>query len=280
VTPLQKALHRATAVAPASQVIVTAFAGYRTLWEPSVWFVRPERRFVGDSATASQQSSAAAILSVAACSPSHVIIILPARCYVAHELILRRAINRALLELPGIPEGVVTLGMLDLEEGIDEDYLVVGRPRAGRGLRVDAFARRPTAWIARHLWQQGALVASGIMIGYAGVFAAHVSKSWPGISKQLARMGSIAAEAGAECKIASSSGCGVPPRVLQSLRWCPPAFPQRVFGVYRSGWSGLRSPRSVAHVTHFLSRRAYADLGDLTGEQESAPDDALVEQIT
>lgn len=130
-TPLQRSLHRAAVIAPTSQVIVTAFEEYRGLWESSAWFVSPERRFVSDGRAASQLSSAAAILSIAACSPSNVITILPARCFVAQESILRRALDHALLELPGIPEGVVTLGMLDLEEGVDEDYLVVRRPRVG-----------------------------------------------------------------------------------------------------------------------------------------------------
>ena len=151
---LQRALHRAADMVPSSQVLVSAFEEYRDLWEPSFWFVRPEKRFVGVSPQASQLSVAAAILSVAECSTSDVITILPARCYVAHESILRRAIIHALAELPAIPEGVVTLGMLDLEEGIDEDYLVVGRARGGRSLRIDGFARQPVRWVARHLRQR------------------------------------------------------------------------------------------------------------------------------
>ncbi|HEY0803072.1 MAG TPA: hypothetical protein VGD54_19710 [Steroidobacteraceae bacterium] len=252
-TPLQKALHRAVAIAPKSRVIVTAFEEYRYLWEPLLWSVRPERRFICDNRVASQLASAAAILSVAAHSPSNVITILPARCSVMHEWILRRALNRAIADLSGVPEGAITLGMADLEEGIDEDYLVVGRPRVGRGLSVDGFARRPIPWVARHLRQSGALVASGIMIGYAGVFAAHISKNWPGITKKLSHVVSTAAAISEECEIASSLNRGVPPAVLHSLRWHPPAFPQRVFGVFSSGWSGLKSPRSIAHRIEFLS---------------------------
>jgi hypothetical protein len=265
-TPLQRALHRAAAIAPTSQVIVTAFEEYRDLWEPSLWFVRPERRFVCENRAASRLSSAAAILSVAACSPSNVITILPARCCVAHEWILRRALKHALWELPGIPEGVITLGMLDMEEGVDEDYLVVGPARVGRGLRIDGFARRPLPWVARHLRQNGALIASGIMIGYAGVFAAHISKSWPGISKKLAQVVSVATAAGEECAIPSS--LTVPPAVLHSLRWHPPAFAQRVFGVCRSGWSGLKSPRSVAHMVRFLSSRVESEMRGATPMRE------------
>jgi mannose-1-phosphate guanylyltransferase len=261
-TLLQRALHRAAETVPSSQVLVSAFEEYRDLWEPSVWFIRPEKRFVSVSPQASQLAVAAAILSVAAHSTSDVITILPARCYVTHERILRRAMNHALAELPGIPEGAVTLGMLDREEGVDEDYLLVGRARDGRGLRVDGFARQPVPWVARHLRQHGALVASGILIGYAGVFAAHISKHWPGVSKKLAQLTAAAGARGEECKIPSVAYKGDPPALPHSLRWRPSAFRQRVIGVCHSGWSGLKSPQSVARMVEFLSNRAEAEMND------------------
>jgi hypothetical protein len=255
-TLLQRSLHRAAAIAPASQVIVTAFEEYRYLWEPSLWSVRPQRRFICDNRAASQLSAAAAILSVAACSPSNVITILPARCSVVHEWILRRALGGAIADLPGVPEGAITLGMVDLEDGIDEDYLVVARPHAGQGFSVDGFARRPIPWVARHLKQSGALIASGIMVGYAGVFAAYISKNWPGITRKLSKVVSGAAAIGEECEIPASLNRGASPAVLKSLRWHPPAFPQRVFSVCSSGWSGLKSPRSIARRVDFLSSDA------------------------
>jgi hypothetical protein len=258
-TLLQRALHRAAELVPSSQVLVSAFEEHRDLWEPAVWFIRPEKRFVSVSPQASQLSVAAAILSVAARSTSDVITILPARCYVAHEGILRRAMNHALTELPAIPEGAVTLGMLDLEEGVDEDYLLVRRARSGRSLRVDGFARQPVPWVARRLRQHGALVASGILMGYAGVFAAHISKHWPGVSKKLTQMIAAAAGRGEECKIPSVVNRGDPPALPHSLRWRPSAFQQRVIGVCHSGWSGLKSPQSVARMVEFLANRAEAE---------------------
>jgi hypothetical protein len=234
--------------------MVTAFEEYRHLWEPSLWFVRPERRFVCDNRAASLLSSAAAILAVAAHSPSNVITILPARCSVVHEWILRRALQHALAALPHVAEGAITLGMIDREESVDEDYLVAASPRIGPGCRVEGFARRPVPWVARHLKRGGALVSSGIMVGYAGVFAAHISKNWPGVAKKLSQIISSAAIAGEECEIAASLNRGVPAAVLHSLRWYPPAFPQRVFSVCNSGWSGLKSGRAIARVSDFRSR--------------------------
>jgi hypothetical protein len=268
-TLLQRALHRAAAVAPASQIVVTAFEEFRERWEPALWFVRPDQRFVCDNGAAAHLSSAAAILSIAARSPSNIITVLPARCYVAHEWILRSALQRAAAELPQIPEGVVTLGMLDIEDSPDEDYLVVSRPRVGEALRVDGFARRPVPWVAAHLKRNGALISSGILVGYAGVFAAHISKTWPGLASKLTRLVTGSAAAGVECDIPMSLTRGVPSAVLRSLRWCPPAFQQRVMGVCRAGWSGLKSPRSAARMAEFLAWRDRSDT--VSAERRAAP---------
>jgi mannose-1-phosphate guanylyltransferase len=252
-TPLQRALRRAALIAPASQILLTALQEYRHCWESAAWFIRPQRRFIGDNRWGSRLSSAAAILSVAARSPSHVVAILPARCYVADEAVMNCALKHALSELPGAPEGVVTLGMLDREEGVDENYLIVSPARAGRGLTVDGFARRPVAWVSRHLKSHGALVASGIMIGYAGVFAAHISKTWPGFSRKLTMLSQKGEMAGEECDVPTYLDRNITKSALNLLRWSPPGFKQRVFAVCRSGWSGLNSPQAVTRMLDFLS---------------------------
>src|SRR5271170_8201442 len=72
-TLLHRALHRAASVAPTSQILVTALEEYRERWEPMLWFVRPELRFVCDRRTASQLTVAAAILSIAKLSPSSIV---------------------------------------------------------------------------------------------------------------------------------------------------------------------------------------------------------------
>jgi mannose-1-phosphate guanylyltransferase len=159
--------------------MVTALDEYRDHWESSLWHVRPENRFLCDNRAASLLAAAAALLVIASASPSGVVVILPARCHVSREWVLRSALDYVIAELPRIPEGVATLGMADIQEGVDEDYLVAAQAAAGPGLVVNGFARRPSAWIAERLQQEGALIASGIMIGYAGIFAAHISKHWP-----------------------------------------------------------------------------------------------------
>jgi mannose-1-phosphate guanylyltransferase len=206
-TLLQRTMRRAARMAPPSQVMITALDEYREYWEPSVWYVRPENRFVGENRATSLLTGAAALLSIAQVSPSNV----------------------------------------------DEDYVSVTRARTGAGFTVLGFARRPTSWTARLLVQQGAMIASGIMIGYAGVFAAHISKHWPGLTQILARMSAAAAAAGSECEVPMDLQRGVPSPTMKSLRWNPPMFPQRAIPVMGSGWSGLRSQRAVRRVTTYSS---------------------------
>lgn len=252
-TLLQRALSRASRIAPTPQVMVTALDEYRDQWGSALWCVRPQNRFVGDNRAASLLTGAAALLSITAASPSSVVTILPARCYVAREDVLRLALEHVLAMLPRVSEGVATLGMLDMNEGIDEDYLVCARAGVGPGLVVDGFAHRPTAWIARRLKNQGAVVASGIMMGYAGAFAAHISKHWPGLTLKLTQLVATASAAGEECEVPMVLRAGVPKHVLRSLRWNPPSFAQRAFCVRGCGWSSLRSAHAVQRVSAWLS---------------------------
>ena len=97
------------------------------------------------------------------------------------------------------------------------------------------------------------MIASGIMIGYAGVFAAHISKHWPGLTRILGGLGAAAAAAGTECELPMDLQRGVPKPTMKSLRWNAPMFPQRALPVLGSGWSGLRTQRAVERVTTYSS---------------------------
>src|ERR1700756_3279106 len=150
-TLLQKALHRAMRIAHPTQIAVTVREDDRERWESALWFLRPEHRFVSDTRMASSLTTAAALLSIAADSASNIVTILPTRCYVAIERILSSALDQLCVMLPGVPEGVATLGMLDIDDGIDEDYLVPCKANEGPGLAILRMARRPVGWVAQHL---------------------------------------------------------------------------------------------------------------------------------
>ncbi len=255
-TVLQSALCRATRIAPASQVMVTVMEEYRYFWEPSVWFVRPEHRFVCESRAESPLTVAAAVLKIAEESSSHVIVIAPGRVHVLRERVLAAALENAVSVLPSVAEGVLTLAMLDKEQGIDEDYLVLERPGGRSGLQVLGVARRPNTWVAHHLRQEGALIASGIMIGYAGAFAAHISRQWPGLTRTLNQAAKTATAASAECELSIRWNRHIPRNSLAALRWHAPTLKQRALCVEGCGWSGLRSARAVARTYDYLSMLA------------------------
>jgi mannose-1-phosphate guanylyltransferase len=244
---LQKALHRAMRIAHPAQIAVTVREDDRERWESSLWFLRPEHRFVSDTRMTSSLTTAAALLSIAADSASNVVTILPTRCYVAIERILSSALDQLHAMLPGVPEGVATLGMLDIDDGIDEDYLVPCEANEGPGLAILGMARRPVGWVAQHLRQNGAMVASGILTGYAGVFAEHIHKRWPALAQALSDF-NAAAVAG-ENRLRADMCRDVPRSVLGSLRWCPPTFPQRALRVFRCGWRGLHTARAVSKIS-------------------------------
>lgn len=246
-TLLQRALHRAKQIAPTARIIVTVREEDRERWEPALWFIRPEHRFVSDSREAVPLTTAAALLLIAADSASNAVTILPARCYVANEWILSAALLQLQALLPRMPEGVGTLGMIDIDSGIDEDYLVPFGTQAGPGQVVQAIARRPTGWVAGYLKQHGAMVASGILTGYARVFAAHATKHWPGLTRALSKIVRIGAKG-------EKSWCAdryreVPGILLRSLRWWPPTFPQRALRVHRCGWRGMHTARAVERIS-------------------------------
>jgi hypothetical protein len=167
----------------------------------------------------------------------------------------------AMSSLPEIAEGVIALGMLEMEDDVDEDYFVVTRSRVGRGLRADGLARRPVPWVARHPKQHVASVASGILIGYTRVFAAYILRNWRCVSIKLEGSALAAAAVGKKCEIPTSLTRDVSPVVLHFLRWHPPALDQRVFGVSRCGWRGLKSRQSVARTVQLLSSESPLQIG-------------------
>ena len=248
---LQRALYRAQTLAPRGQIVVTVREENRARWERALWFIRPERCFISDSRIASSLTTAAALLSIAANSISHEVTILPARCYVTDEWVLSEALSRLRAMLPRVPEGVGTLGMIDADSGIDENYLVPCAGNWGVGTLVQAIARQPTDWVARHLREQGAMVSSGILMGYAGRLAAHIWRHRPSLTKTLANL--VCTATGSEHRL-SADRCRDVPRGdwQQPLRWWPPTLPQRAFPVYRSGWRGLHTARAVAQISTAL----------------------------
>lgn len=248
-TMLQKALHRARRIAHASRILVTAAEEHRSHWQPALWFIPTEHRFLSESPGWSSLTTAAAVLSIAARAPSAAVTILPARCYVDNEWTLTVALHTALSNMAFAADGVVTLGMAGGASELDEDYLLLdGPPDGDPVVPVSVTARRPVEWVARHLVGRGALVASGIYIGHADVLAAMLYKYWPKPTHQLLRHLARSFARGVENPLPAAV-------VEEALRAAPHSFwrhlpwmPLRALRVAHCGWSSLRSGRAIDQI--------------------------------
>jgi len=259
-TLLQTALCRARLIAPAARIMVTVAEPQRGRWRDILWYVRPENRFISDGPGWSAQSSVAAVLAVATSSPSSPVAILPATCYVTDERALIAGLRRAVAALPAIPDRVITLGITGADTEVDEDYLVPASQDGRAAIAIAATARRPVPWVARHLLERGALVASGIYVGYASVLGSLLKAHWNGAALAVARRVLESRGPGAENRVpcAVSTSTRFPPRTpWGQLPW----MSLRAVTVPECGWSGLRTARAVDRIARHNARATkYSDL--------------------
>jgi mannose-1-phosphate guanylyltransferase len=247
-TMLQKALHRAGRISHSTRVMVTAAEVHRSHWQHALWFMRAEHRFVIESPGWSLLTTAAAVLSIAARAPSALITILPARSYVEDEWTLTVALHRVLSARHLLADGVVTLGFVGSQFDVDEDYLVLSPPDSRPTAAVSVTARRPLDWVTPHLVRRGALVASGIYVGFAGFLAQLLYKYSPTLTHKLLRHFARSIVPGVENHI--------PPNLArEALRAAPrpfwdrpPWIPLRALRVANCGLSGLHSVRAIERI--------------------------------
>jgi mannose-1-phosphate guanylyltransferase len=243
---LRQASLRASRLVSAAHVLLSAQESDRNIWERPLWFTRPANRFIADSGTPTALSTAAAILSVAAGSPSCLVAILPSDFWVARGSVLIEAIERVFTSLHRVPGGVATLGMVDAHTESDEDYLVVGPDNAQTGAVIHAKWNRPALPIARQLTKEGAIVFSGILLGYAHAFSAHIYEYWPHLARELDLTRESNSISECEHRFPYDAYRHIPRSVIGSVRWSAPTFPMRVFRVQGSGWCSRKFPREVA----------------------------------
>lgn len=150
-----------------------------------------------------------------------------------------------------LPETIATLGIVDTHAEIDEDYLIVGPNNPQKGAVIQARVNRPEPRMAKQLISEGAMVASGILLGYAHAFAARITKYWPHPGQELTDTVEYNCFPEGECRLIADTYRHIPRSVVNSMRLSPPAFPMRAFRVQGSGWcsrkplGGLR-PESEA----------------------------------
>jgi hypothetical protein len=142
--------------------------------------------------------------------------------------------------LQRLPGTVATLGMSDTHPGIDEDYLVVGPDNPHWGAVIQAKSNRPNPAVAKRLLTEGALVASGILLGHAQAFAARVHRYWPHLAAELTETLSSGSP-DMERRLSVDGYRHISRSVINSIRLCPPTFPMRAFRVQGSGWCSRKS---------------------------------------
>jgi mannose-1-phosphate guanylyltransferase len=242
---LRLAARRAKRLSSPANVIVSAQEGDRRIWEGPFWFTRATNRFISELGTPTSLSTAAAVLSIATKDPSCPIAILPSDFWVARETVLTEAIEKAFGQLQSMPESVATLGMVDSHPhaGGQEDYLVVGPRHAQKGAAIQARINRPERHLAKQLMSEGAMVASGILLGYAQAFAARINKYWPHLAQELLHTLEKDPAAGAERKFSASAYRQIARLAMNSVGLSPPTFPARAFPVLGSGWCSRQFSR-------------------------------------
>jgi mannose-1-phosphate guanylyltransferase len=243
---LQKALHRAARIAHPARVMVTAAEVHRSHWQRALWFVRADHRFVSESPGWSLLTTAAAVLSIAARTPTALITLLPARCYVADEWTLKLALHKALSERAVLSEGILTLGIIGF--GVDEDYLVLKPPDDRSATAVAFTAQRPLEWLARDFVRRGAVIATGIYVGSARAMSALLYRYWPTLTRKILRHFKQSHVPCAENRI-------TPDLAQEALRvasrpfWDrPPWLSLRALRVAHCGWNSLSSTEAIERV--------------------------------
>jgi mannose-1-phosphate guanylyltransferase len=243
---LRQASLRARKLVSPANILVIGQEADRNIWEGPFWFTRPANRFISDHGAPTSLSTAAALLTVAIRTPSCLVAVLPSDFWVARESVLTEAIQGVFQLLPNSPESVATLGMIDAHVEIDQDYLVVGPNNLQKGAVIQARINRPEPRIAQQLVSEGAVVASGILLGYAQAFAARIYKYWPHLGRELAHGLDADSDSELENRLSSETYRHIPRSAINSIRLSPPTFPMRAFPVRGSGWCS-RSTASEVH---------------------------------
>lgn len=242
---LRQASLRARRVASPANVLVSAREEDRSIWMDPLWFIQPANRFIADRGVPTSLSTALAVLSVAARSPSCLVTILPSDFWVARESVLMSAIEDVLAALQPLPGTVATLGMSDTHSETDEDYLIVGPGSSEMGAAIQAKASRPGPSEAKRLLDEGALVASGILLGHAQAFAARIHKYWPELARELTD--SLGSDVSREAERQLSTGAyrDISRSAMHTVSLFPPTFAMRAFRVRGSGWCSCKRLNDV-----------------------------------
>ena len=124
------------------------------------------------------------------------------------------------------------------------------------GAAIQAKANQPSPFVAKRLVQEGALVASGILLGHAQAFAARVHKYWPQLAQELTH--TLESDRSSEEEHRLSAGVFQHvSRSICSMRLFPPTFAMRAFRVQGSGWCSRTRLNDLQTASAFASRAGF-----------------------
>jgi mannose-1-phosphate guanylyltransferase len=256
---LRRSSDRARRLVSPANVLLSAQEADRRIWEGPFWSTRPANRFVSDRGAPSSLATAAALLSVASRSPASLVAVMPSDFWVARESVLADAIEKAFAVLRMMPETVAMLGVVDADAGTNEDYLIVGPSDPRKGAVIQARVNRPSPRMARRLIGDGAMVASGILLGFAQAFAGRIYKYWPNLAHELTTTVVADGFQHVEHRLIPDTYRNIPRSVLSTMSLSPPAFPMRAFRLQGSGWCS-REPAHDLHPQTRTGRSANTEL--------------------
>jgi mannose-1-phosphate guanylyltransferase len=230
---LRADLSRARQVASSRHIWLAGRRSDQRASEPNLWWLPSHHRVFIEPNQCPLIPVATAVLSIASQTPYAVVAILPSECPVTMESRLMGGLEVAFKVCESTPHCACTLGMLDTNPRHGADYLITDHARFEL---VIGKARAPPPGLAHKLFQQGAVVSSGIIVARAGVLGDHIRRHWRHLSADLLERVLIARSTRTECNLPASMCQTIPGAVLKSLSWIVPTLPMHVVRVHGSGW--------------------------------------------
>ena len=168
VSPLQKALHRATAIAPRQRIVTVVAAKHRPWWQETLWFLPRSNVIMQPESFGSAFGLFVALLQILERDPGASVVLLPSTHQVQDEEILTPWIHRAATLAALRPQRLFVLG-IEREAGITASaYIVTGRYDNRGGFEIARLFEAPPSVVPtqnpierRVLWNSGIVAGAG-----------------------------------------------------------------------------------------------------------------------
>jgi mannose-1-phosphate guanylyltransferase len=239
-SPLQRALHRAAAIAPRRRIVAVVPAEHRRRWQGPLWFLPRANAIVQPQSFGSAFGVLAALLKILDRDPAAAVVLLPSTHRVRDEDVLARWIRRAEALAMLRPQHLFVLGIEREAAVAARSYVVAGRDDSRGGFEiVELFDAPPSMVPMQNPLERRVLWNSGIVAGAGTAFLELFRRRAPDLISHLTAV-AHGATRGHESPVdvarfrASSSGLEFARHVLSGQE-----SRLRVLAVPQCGWSDL-----------------------------------------